>query len=117
LWKANGGTSFGISTNPPGFVGDQPSQQAAYLHINSNPDLPLGIYNLSSINGVQEDPNSGAVMLSTGKDTAFLDAGGNQYHFYTTAMTSSIPEPSTWALMIAGLGLLGGWQQRRLKRD
>lgn len=115
LLKANGGAPFGISTNPPGFVGDPPSQVSAYLHINSNPNSHTTIHNVSSINEVSQAP--GTNYSFNGKDTAFLDSafpGVGQYRFYTT---SPIPEPSTWALMIAGLGLLGGWQQRRLRRD
>jgi len=112
LLKAPGGAPFGINTgtNPPTFIGDSPSQQAAYLHLTSDPNADVfHIYNVSLLNGMPQAPQT---YTFSGKDTAFVDSRG-QFHFYT----SPVPEPSTWALMIAGLGLLGGWQQRRLRRD
>ena len=44
---------------------------------------------------------------------------GTEHAFYLTGLTSGVPEPSTWAMMIlgfgvAGIGLRGGWGKKRV---
>lgn len=35
----------------------------------------------------------------------------------TTLVAGGVPEPSTWAMMILGFGLVGGWQRRRRRTE
>ena len=54
---------------------------------------------------------SGEVMLS------FANAGGdNQGAMLDNVLVTSVPEPETYALMLAGLGLMGTMVRRRKQR-
>jgi hypothetical protein len=63
----------------------------------------------------------GQLSRITGADFAFFDAIGYNFNFNYAAGTpfssidafNAVPEPSTWALMIAGFGLAGGMLRRR----
>lgn len=63
----------------------------------------------------------GQLSRITGADFAFFDAIGYNFNFDYGAGTpfssidafNAVPEPSTWALMIAGFGLVGGMLRRR----
>lgn len=72
------------------------------------------------------DPTSGSCQLGivTANDLAAFDAMGYNLNFdilknlgftYTTAQmyTAAVPEPASWAMMIAGFALVGGAMRRR----
>lgn len=44
----------------------------------------------------------------------YASNGGNYYSFSGTASVATVPEPQTWALLIAGFGLAGATLRRRL---
>ena len=49
-------------------------------------------------------------------DKISLDLGGlSGSNLYLTSFTTAVPEPATWLLMIAGVGLVG-WQLRRRRQ-
>ena len=37
-------------------------------------------------------------------------------HFVTSAMAAAVPEPGSWALILAGLALMGGAAHRRSRQ-
>lgn len=45
--------------------------------------------------------------------TDINDRGGNDYGLDDISVTAAVPEPATWAMMIAGFGLIGGLMRRR----
>lgn len=55
--------------------------------------------------------------LISGDESFGVYAGGQRGHFGTENMTvtplAAVPEPTTWAMMIGGLGLVGGAMRRR----
>ncbi len=42
-----------------------------------------------------------------------VDGSSGNFVFETSAVTPSVPEPSTWVLMIVGFGLVAGFAGRR----
>jgi hypothetical protein len=49
-------------------------------------------------------------------ETAALNlVGGGSITGFNQSMESGVPEPSTWAMLMAGFGLLGlaGWRKRQ----
>jgi hypothetical protein len=59
--------------------------------------------------------NDGAVGYNVGSGISFVALAGRDYSIqFTTAPISQIPEPTTWGLIGAGLGLLG-LSRRRLR--
>jgi hypothetical protein len=105
-----GGIRLDQSTNPPTILNGFPFDQDALLSISSNPASPKSFTNVISLNGV---PNTNDFNFN-GADMAFEDRGNVRFTYYTQQPGSIVPEPESWAMMMAGLGLLG-WQIRRLK--
>lgn len=98
------------STSPPTLLNGFPTfHQQAVLNISSNPASPMIFSNVVALNGLPHTDD----FPFNGADTAFVDQGGVQFRYYSQ-VTGTVPEPETWAMMLAGLGLLG-WQRRRLK--
>lgn len=65
-------------------------------------------------------PVSYSQFLSAGQTVGIgIDRGGtannyfNDSTYFTGTITSPVPEPATWALMISGFGLVGGVMRRR----
>ena len=56
--------------------------------------------------------------LTAGQVYTAVVTGYNNADFgtYTLAITSAIPEPTSWALMIGGMGLAGGMMRRRVSK-
>jgi hypothetical protein len=52
---------------------------------------------------------------STSKLTVIVDSGGSPLH-QSFAFATNVPEPSTWAMMIAGFGGVGAMMRRRRKQ-
>ncbi|SFN66263.1 PEP-CTERM protein-sorting domain-containing protein [Nitrosospira briensis] len=112
---SGGGFMLDHATNPPTIINGLPSSVDGLLSISSNPALPLTVSNVVSINDVPQDPP--VSFDFNGADTAFVDPGLGQYRYYTEGPGSMVlvPEPESWAMIMAGLGLLG-WKTRRLKK-
>jgi hypothetical protein len=113
-----GGIRIDKDTNPPtpkdengNSFGFQPD---ALLHISSDSASFQQIQNVVSLNGTS---HSGSYSFD-GADWIQENPGGSQHFRYYTDQPGSIvlvPEPETWAMMIAGLGLLG-WRMRGLRK-
>ena len=70
----------------------------------------------SANNVLQQDPTSIAQLLSTGaySFTVTGNTVGNKGGIYIfNASAALVPEPSTWAMMLGGLGLIGFMSYRR----
>lgn len=54
----------------------------------------------------------GTALFGLVNDTSNTNNGGS-FSFEATAVQAGVPEPATWAMMIAGFGLVGGAMRRR----
>lgn len=71
-----------------------------------------------TINGVGSSTSSNFTeLLAAGSTVDFaVGSGGNGYDYDSTLLTgtvTSLPEPASWALMIAGFGMVGVAVRRR----
>ncbi|PTR13634.1 putative secreted protein with PEP-CTERM sorting signal [Nitrosospira sp. Nsp2] len=93
------------------------SQEDATVSISSNPASSVSLPNVVTFDG---QPYSGSFTFN-GADTAFIDQGSVQFRYYTQEagtflpVLPAVPEPETWAMMLAGLSLLG-WRARRARK-
>lgn len=70
--------------------------------------------NLVSIPEVGPEGNNGAFYTPTANQPGFIAGFAATYHFISD--TPSVPEPSTWAMMLAGFGAIGlAFRRRRRK--
>jgi hypothetical protein len=97
-------------------IDQTPGITDALLAISSNAPSSQVIPNVVALNGEAYDQNDHTFTFD-GADTVFLDPGNFQVRFYTAqpGVMVTIPEPETWGMMLAGLGLLG-WRIRSLKK-
>lgn len=81
----------------------------------SNTGFGVGYFTPTSagVNGV----GPWSFLSTVGADAQWLSYAGSSTTYFSTRITSlaPIPEPGTWALMIAGLGLLGFAARRRTR--
>ena len=77
-----------------------------------NPDTST--YDLSNPVGLQlfTGPLSHPTLLAFGP-TIFTDYYDPRLTYTISAIVTDVPEPASWAMMIAGLGLIGGLSRRR----
>ena len=80
---------------------------AGFLLSNSSMDIGAGTGSVPLFTGPDSDP-----LLSTGTFTFSAADGPGQIRFEV----SGAPEPSTWALMIAGIAMIGGTLRYRRSR-
>jgi hypothetical protein len=101
---------------------------------NTTPNITLS---LGSISGISDDPNFAVEFVSvqpvsgdsnyasTNGDGDYASAAGGNYNnssgnwsFGNVVVSGqAVPEPSTWATVIAGVGMLFGYQSRRSRRS
>lgn len=68
----------------------------------------------SSIAGGRSGRFTFTVAIDQAGDHGWFDLRGNAF---ASAIAAPVPEPSEWALMAAGLGLLGVWRARAQRRE
>lgn len=64
-------------------------------------------------NGTRSGTFSYTVSLAGPDQVGYYNFTGNAYG----SAVAAVPEPGEWALMLAGLGLLGGWRLRQQRRE
>jgi hypothetical protein len=88
------------------------------LIATANIGIPLSFYELSDSLGTQ-DPNYSAAGKATIQQYSQSGFGNNTFTLASngtltyTAAVAAVPEPETYALMLAGLGLVGVVARRR----
>lgn len=97
-------------------------------YFNFAPSLPLRVMDLQGnelIAGVFST-GTGSTHNSLVADTSFLNGvvirwgpdssvgGIDNIRYDTRSLTTAVPEPGSWALMISGFGLIGGMARRRI---
>ena len=131
----NGSTDRGFNTNAVNAT----SSQLAYLYYNELGNLALydtagktqtgwGLVNTGPLTGIQAgaywfNPDyDGGTLLNTPGDSRmaalFMETNGAQGFgfknaFYYSTAVAAVPEPETWAMFLAGLGILGAIGRRR----
>ena len=106
-----GGPNMQIGGNPSGFANNDPTGEGTPLAGSVPPvwnvgTLPMGIYSLQV--GYDDVQNPGGHFN-------FSVFGASLLTYRTTVMIEVVPEPSTYASLALGLGLIGlaGWRRSR----
>ena len=102
----------GGSSNPNGTFtfDDSASKSASQINTSGGSFRPETA--LSAFNGTS---SAGAWVLKVA-DTAWIDSGNlTSWSVQLSGNAGAVPEPATWAMMIAGFGLVGGAMRRRSK--
>lgn len=71
------------------------------------------VFTAEGSSGTRSGSFTYTVNLAGADDVGFYNFTANAYG---TAIAAAVPEPGEWALMLAGLGLLGGWRLRQQRR-
>ena len=78
-------------------------------------DLDIGRPSYCLQNSNCWDQNQGEEIINAGPNFSSFTTE-RQSGLQVIASTSAVPEPATWAMMIAGFGLVGGMMRRRAPR-
>jgi PEP-CTERM motif len=104
-----GSVHFGQQFNPGDFEGGLPTSLTFY-----------GVRYQGTLEAYLDPPPSlgdGGTLLDPLNNASFTTRTYNNPAFFLTASNNlgAVPEPASWALMIAGFGLVGGAMRRRTK--
>ena len=102
----------GYSVNGSGVVLDSTGSQVNLLLTNLFPFFSSG----TNVSGFSIGAGSSFGAGYTGYADYLrvaTNAGSTTFNFELAAATAAVPEPATWAMMIAGFGLVGGAMRRR----
>ncbi len=104
FWADHANTQGANPTNTPGSL-----LETVFGTPLTNPDSFSGSNLAGFINGVPFSMTEGASLNLI---------GGGSITGFNQSMTSGVPEPKTWAMLIAGFGLMGlmGWRKSRKAR-
>ena len=75
----------------------------------TNPPGDAGVFN--TLSGTFNVATAGTLRLNIGSGTNF--AGGNDFAIDNISVSTVVPEPMTWTLMIGGFGFAGAMLRRR----
>ncbi|OSZ69219.1 hypothetical protein CAP39_10575 [Sphingomonas sp. IBVSS1] len=110
LSGTRGGNSAGISGSTP------PTNSVTYtsdfLTFGNTNDRNFAI-NLTSVNPVLQAAGGGTPFTPTSAVNSFRAVAGGSFSSDPAPIVTAVPEPGTWALMIAGMGLVGFARRRR----
>ena len=121
---SNGNNANGFRTAIFSGTFDLASAQSVNFMIGSDDDAFL------FVDGTARVQNGGIHGITTQSNNVSLTAGSHTFQLFyadrqqqnaeltfslpsNITITSSVPEPATWAMMIAGFGLVGGTMRRR----
>lgn len=85
----------------------------SYTDVNQQASFTDQVFTAEGSSGTRTGSFTYTVNLSGADDVGYYNFTANAYG---TAMAAAVPEPGEWALMLAGLGLLGGWRLRQQRR-
>lgn len=100
-----GFNSFSTSVTAPSLTGG-----AYFLGVRGNPVSFHPLWQNAASNFTLRGNGGGGV--GNFYDTGFNGFGGLAFQLSANA-TGAVPEPATWAMMIAGFGMIGGTMRRR----
>ena len=110
LSGTRGGNSAGISGSTP------PTNSVTYtsdfLTFGNTNDRNFAI-NLTSVNPVLQAAGGGTPFTPTSAVNSFRAVAGGSFSSDPAPVVTAVPEPGTWAMMIAGMGLVGFARRRR----
>jgi hypothetical protein len=105
------GVNFTFQTRPNG----QSTSEQGILNITNLGNLStngLGFSSFAVYNEFFLGGNSSAPVFQTGTFNVSTNPNNSPDNFIVT-VSNAVPEPATWAMMIAGFGLVGGAMRRR----
>ena len=100
----NTGQSQGVMLNPDGSVVTNPDGSPVYKIDNS----PLLITEVQTINGIVYYTADWSHVTTVAEDPIGLNFTGQRGDWHMEGVLTAVPEASTYGMMLAGLGLIGG---------
>src|SRR5436190_18955599 len=101
---ANSGTAFGAG-NAANLIAGQVTTDGAgfFIYFNSGLNLPRLVYSTNLSDSTADLKILARMVNLTGQSGELANFSAANFQFLT-----SVPEPTTWAMMILGTGLVGG---------
>lgn len=85
----------------------------SYTDVSQQASFSDRLHTAEGSSGTRTGSFTYTVNLTGADDVGYYNFTANAYG---TAMAAAVPEPGEWALMLAGLGVLGGWRLRQQRR-
>ncbi len=104
------GNSAGISGSTPPV--NSVSYTSDFLDFDNTAQRNFAL-SLTSVNPVLNSAGSGTPFVPSSAINSFRASAGGSFSSDPAPVVTAVPEPGTWAMMIAGMGLVGFARRRR----